>query len=225
MRDHDDYDSPPEYRGSSSPPPVPSMSHPNVGKGKGKEKKRGLLGQLKDKAIGTKEERREAKRLREQEVSFVHKTATHVLRTMSYSDGNALPSNGSMLRDLGHPLKCIRDRINSISSTSNILMAGCNRRWDINKAMVSRCMLSNNLVVDSEVEAQRSPCLVAWQAVYYLAISSEEGSEVTGEILEEGSKRLSESTGLALPHECLQFTHQPMYGSYPFSFYEQYGLG
>ena len=64
-----DYDSPPEYQGS--PPPVPNSTRPGHGEGKGKGKapeKRGFLGKLRDKAIGTKEEREAARRLREEEV-------------------------------------------------------------------------------------------------------------------------------------------------------------
>lgn len=62
------YDSPPMYQGSPSPPPVPTSSRP-IPNGKGKApEKRGFLGKIKDKAIGSKEEREAAKRLREEEV-------------------------------------------------------------------------------------------------------------------------------------------------------------
>ncbi|KAF8575505.1 hypothetical protein K439DRAFT_1641343 [Ramaria rubella] len=61
------YDSPPSYQRSPSPPPIPSASRPNLNdKGKAPEK-RGFLGKMKDKAIGTKEEREAAKRQRELE--------------------------------------------------------------------------------------------------------------------------------------------------------------
>lgn len=61
----------PEYQPPPSPPVVPTASRPNMNeKGKGPEK-RGFLGKLKDKAIGTKEERMAAKRLREEEVRWV----------------------------------------------------------------------------------------------------------------------------------------------------------
>lgn len=74
--EHDDHydDAPPEYmRRPPSAPPVPSSSRPSINdKGKMPEK-RSFFGKLKDKAIGTKEEREaarvEAKRIREAEAS------------------------------------------------------------------------------------------------------------------------------------------------------------
>ncbi|KAF8525182.1 hypothetical protein BU17DRAFT_84102 [Hysterangium stoloniferum] len=66
-----DYGHPPNYEGSPSPPPVPTSSRPRLDAEKKKPEKRSFIGKLKDKAIGTKEERaaakEQARRAREEE--------------------------------------------------------------------------------------------------------------------------------------------------------------
>lgn len=95
-------------------------------KGKGHEK-RGFLGKLKDKAIGTKEERAAAKQevcliqnvahsfclqdnttQREREVRPSYSKTSARFAYMTYSERNTVVSSRRMLRSMGHRLKYIR---------------------------------------------------------------------------------------------------------------------